>query len=189
MIKDLVRQNRTYRRFHQDVTVERKTLEGLIDLARCSASASNLQPLKYIVCNEPAKNAEVFKQLGFAGRLKDWPGPAEGERPAAYIIILLDTEISKNPWCDHGIAAQSILLGAREAGLAGCMHGSFKKEPITKLFDIPSRYEIVLVISLGKPKEKVVLEDTVPGGDIAYYREPDGTHHVPKRTLKEIILK
>jgi nitroreductase len=189
MIKELIYANRTCRRFYQNVPVERKTLEDLVDLARCSASASNLQPLKYILCNESDKNADVFKTLGFAGRLKDWPGPAEGERPAAYIIILLDTEISKNPWCDHGIAAQSILLGAREIGLAGCMHGSFKKETITKLFGIPARYEIVMVISLGKPKETVVLEDTAPGGDIAYYREPDGTHHVPKRPLKEVILK
>ncbi|MBN2238989.1 MAG: nitroreductase family protein [Dehalococcoidales bacterium] len=188
MIRDLIIENRTCRRFYQDVPVERKTLEGLIDLARCSASASNIQPLKYILCNEPEKNATVFQQLGFAGRLKDWPGPAEGERPAAYIIMLLDTEISKNPWCDHGIAAQSILLGAREAGLAGCMHGSFKKEPLTKLFDISPRYEIQLVISLGKPKETVVLEDTAPGGDIAYYRDSNDVHHVPKRPLSEIII-
>ncbi len=188
MIRELVRQNRTYRRFHQDIPIERKTLEGFIDLARCSASASNLQPLKYIICNEPAKNAEMFRQLGFAGRLKDWPGPAEGERPAAYIIILLDTEISKNPWCDHGIAAQTIMLGACEAGLGGCMHGSFKKEAVMKLFDIPEKYEILLVISLGKPNEKVVLEEAVPGGDIAYYRDANDNHHVPKRPLSEIII-
>ena len=189
MIKELIQQNRTCRRFHQDVPVERKTLEALVDLARWSASAANIQPLKYILCNEPEKNAVIFGQLGFAGRLKDWPGPTEGERPAAYIIILLDTELSKNAGCDHGIAAQSILLGARETGLAGCMHGSFKKDPIVKEFGIPPRYEIVLVISLGKPKEEVVLEDAAPGGDIAYYRDANDVHHVPKRPLNEIIIE
>jgi nitroreductase len=188
MIKDLIRQNRTCRRFYQDVPVERKTLEELVDLARCSASAANIQPLKYILCNEPEKNALVFQQLGFAGRLRDWPGPSEGERPAAYIIILLDTDISKNVGCDHGIAAQSILLGARETGLAGCMHGAVNKQPVMKAFDIPPRYEIVLVISLGKPREEIVLEDAAPGGDIAYYRDANDVHHVPKRPLSEIIL-
>ena len=157
MIKELIRKNRTFRRFYQDVPVDRKTLEELVDLARCSASAANNQPLKYILVNEPEKNAEMFPQLGFAGRLTDWPGPVEGERPAAYIIILLDTEISKNPWCDHGIAAQSIVLGAREAGLGGCMHGGVKKDAVMEIFSIPARYEIQLVISLGKPKEEVVL--------------------------------
>lgn len=188
MIKDLIKQNRTCRRFYQDVPVTRETLEELVDLARCSASASNIQPLKYILCNDPKKNALVFRQLGFAGRLRDWPGPVEGERPAAYIIMLLDTEISKNPWCDHGIAAQSILLGAREKGFAGCMHGSVKKEAVMEAFKIPPRYEILLVISLGKPREEVVLEDVAPGGDIAYYRDANQVHHVPKRPLSEIII-
>jgi nitroreductase len=188
MIKDLIMKNRTFRRFYQDVPVERKTLEELVDLARCSASAANNQPLKYILVNEPDKNAKMFPQLGFAGRLTDWPGPVEGERPAAYIIILLDTEISKNPWCDHGIAAQSILLGAREMGLGGCMHGGVKKDTVMELFNIPQRYEILLVISLGKPKEEVVLEDAEPGGNIAYYRDSNQIHHVPKRTLGEIII-
>ncbi len=188
MIKELIVQNRTCRRFYQDVPIERKTLEELVDLARCSASAANNQPLKYMLCNDPEKNAAMFPQLGFAGRLTNWPGPVEGERPAAYIIILLDTEISKNPWCDHGIAAQSILLGAREAGLAGCMHGGVKKEAVMELFGIPSRYEILLVISLGKPKEEVVIENAAPGGDIAYYRDENGVHHVPKRPLSEIII-
>ena len=188
MIRELILKNRTFRRFYQDVPVERKTLEELVDLARYSASAANNQPLKYFLVNEPEKNALMFPQLGFAGRLTEWPGPAEGERPAAYIIILLDTEISKNPWCDHGIAAQSILLGAREMGLGGCMHGGVKKDAVMEIFNIPPHYEILLVISLGKPKEEVVLEDAEPGGDIAYYRDKNDVHHVPKRPLSEIIV-
>src|SRR4030042_4462971 len=188
MIKELILQNRTCRRFYQDVRVERKTLEELVDLARCSASAANNQPLKYILCNDPEKNALMFSQLGFAGRLADWPGPVEGERPAAYIVILLDTEISKNPWCDHGIAAQSILLGAREMGLGGCMHGGVKKDAVMEIFNIPPRYAILLVISLGKPKEEVVLEEAKSGGDIAYYRDSNNVHHVPKRPLSELII-
>ncbi|MFC2005275.1 nitroreductase family protein, partial [Chloroflexota bacterium] len=125
---------------------------------------------------------------GFARALTDWPGPSEGERPSAYIIILLDTEISKAAGCDHGIAAQSILLGAREKGLGGCMHGSAKKEELSKALNIPSRYEILLVISLGKPKETVVLDTIGPDGDFNYWRDKDSVHHVPKRPLDDIIM-
>ena len=125
---------------------------------------------------------------GVGGYLKDWPGPAEGERPAAYIVILGDTEISNTFGCDHGIAAQSILLGAREKGLAGCMIGLIKREELRKVLEIPARCEILLVIALGKPKEQAVIDDVGPTGDIKYWRDSDGVHHVPKRSLEELIL-
>jgi nitroreductase len=188
VIRDLILLNRSRRRFHQEVTIEHKTLRDLVDLGRCSASGANRQPLKYILSCNPEKNAQIFSHIGWAGALRDWPGPAEGERPSAYIIILLDTEISKSAGCDHGIAAQSILLGASERGLGGCMHGSAKKEELSKALGILPRYEILLVLSLGKPKEEVVLETMGPDENFNYWRDSDSVHHVPKRRLDDIII-
>ncbi len=188
MIGDLVIQNRTCRRFHQEVAIELETLRGLVDLARLSASASNRQPLKYILSCDPQKNALIFSCLGWAGYLSDWPGPPEGERPSAHIIMLGDTEISKNFFCDHGIAAQSIMLGAREKGLGGCIHASVKRDELSKALGIPPHYEILLALSLGKPKEVVVVETVGLEGDIKYWRDSDGVHHVPKRRLDDIII-
>ena len=187
MLKDLVLKTRSYRRFYQD-PVKEETLRELVDLARNSASSSNRQALKYILSCDPEKNARIFPLLSFAGQLRDWGGPFDGERPTAYIIILLDTEIAKAAGCDHGIAAQSIMLGATEKGLGGCMHGSAKKPEMMTALNIPAKYEIQLVISLGKPKEKVVLETVGPDGKINYWRDDKQTHHVPKRPLEEIII-
>ena len=188
MIRDLILKNRSCRRFYQEVTIGLETLRELVDLARLSASTANRQPLKYILSCTPKKNALIFPQLGWAGYLKDWPGPPEGEKPSAYIIILGDTKISKSTTCDHGIAAQSILLGAREKSLGGCMHASIKRDELRKALAIPPQYEILLVISLGKPKEKVVLETVKSTGDIKYWRDSDNIHHVPKRALDDIII-
>ena len=188
MIKDLIIKNRSVRRFRENVAVERETLRELVDLARLSASGANLQPLKYILSCKPEKNASIFPHLGWAGYLKDWPGPDEGERPSAYIIILGDTQISRSFGCDHGIAAQSILLGAAEKGLAGCMIGTVDRQQLHKALNIPFRFEILLVLALGEPAEKVVLESVGPDGDIQYWRDEDGVHHVPKRALDDIIV-
>ena len=188
MIRDLIIKNRTYRRFHQDLAVERETLRELVDLARLSASAANTQPLKYVLSCEPQKNALVFQHLGWAGYLRDWPGPSEGERPSAYIIILADTQISEFADCDHGIAAQSILLGAAEKGLGGCMIGTVQRRGLCEALEIPPRYKVLLVLALGKPAEKVVLETVDSDGSIKYWRDTDGVHHVPKRPLDELIL-
>ena len=188
MIKDLVYKNRSYRRFEQNHEITLEILRELVDLARHSASGNNLQPLKFVLSCEPEKNAKIFPHLGWAGYLKDWPGPAEGERPSAYIIILGDTEIRDSFGCDHGIAAQSILLGAVEKGLGGCIIGSAKGEQLAKTLDIPIRYLVLLVIALGKPNETVVLDPVGSDGDIKYWRDQGGVHHVPKRLLDDLIV-
>ena len=188
MIRDLILKNRSYRRFHQEVAIEPETLRELVDLARLSASAANKQPLKYILSCDPQKNGLIFPHLTWAGYLGDWPGPSEGDRPSAYIVILGDTEISQSFGCDHGIAAQSILLGATEKGLGGCIIGSIDREGLRKALGIPPRYEILLVLAIGKPRETVVIETVGPDGDIKYWRDDEGIHHVPKRPLDEIII-
>jgi nitroreductase len=188
MIEELIRSNRSFRRFFQDRAVPLETLRWLVNLARLSASAANLQPLKYLLSNDPKKNETVFSCLAWAGYLKDWPGPAEGERPGAYIIVLHDREIAKEVGCDHGIAAQSILLGAREKGLGGCMIGSIQRDRLRELLNLSPRYDILLVIALGEPRETVVLEEAAPGDSIKYWRDAAGVHHVPKRRLDDLIL-
>lgn len=189
MIKELIKKNRSYRRFYEDFAIKRNALEKLVDLARLSASGANRQPLKYILSCEKNKNDLIFPTLAWAGYLKDWRGPIEGEKPSAYIIILLDTEINKNYWCDPGIAAQSILLGATEKGLGGCIFSSVKRDELRSTLKIDERYEILYVLAIGKPKEKVVLETVGTDGDIKYWRDSQGVHHVPKRALKEIIIE
>ena len=188
MLKSLVLKNRSYRRFNQDIPVDRETLRELVDLARLSGSASNRQPLKYFLSCEAEQNRVIFPHLSWAGYLKEWGVPVEGERPAAYIIILVDKTIAHNVGCDHGIAAQSILLGATEKGIGGCMIGSVQKPELAQVLGISDRYEILLVIALGKPKETVVIEPVGQDGDIKYWRDSQSVHHVPKRSLDDIII-
>jgi len=188
LIKDLILQNRSYRRFYQESTIALNTLRDLIDLARLSASARNRQPLKFILSCEPEKNALIFPHLVWARDLKNWPGPPEGERPSAYIVILWDKDIADSTFCDEGIASQSILLGAVERNLGGCIIASVDKDNLRQALEIPLRYEILLVLALGKPKEKVVIEEVGTSGDIKYWRDSNNVHHVPKRRLDDIIV-
>ncbi|MBM3143694.1 MAG: nitroreductase family protein [Chloroflexi bacterium] len=188
-IREYVLKNRSYRRFYQDHTIERAALIELVDLARHSASAANVQPLKFFLSHTPEMNRMIFPHLGWAGYLTDWPGPEEGERPSAYIIILGDTHLKQSFGCDHGIAAQSILLGAVEKGLGGCMIATVeRREALTEALGLPDHLIILLVLALGKPKETVVIEPLRPDGDIKYWRDNDGIHHVPKRSLDELIV-
>ena len=188
MLKDLILKNRSYRRFYQTEKITEMQLHEWVDLARNSASARNAQPLKYFLCSDQLMNAEVFETLGWAGYLTTWPGPDEGERPSAYIIMLFDTAIPGSYLCDDGIATQSILLGAVEAGFGGCIIYTVNRKKLKGILGLSEQYEIIQVLALGKPKEQVMLEE-MKNGEVKYWRDEDQVHHVPKRSLNEIIIK
>jgi nitroreductase len=185
---DLVRRCRSYRRFRQERAVSMETLRELVDLARQSASAMNKQPLRYALSADPETNARIFPHLAWAGYLEDWAGPDEGQRPSAYIVVAAGRDAGRWADCDLGIASQSILLGAVERGLGGCMVASVKREALAEALGIPDNLKILLVIAIGEPAEEVVIDPVGEDGGIRYWRDDSGTHHVPKRSLEEIIF-
>jgi nitroreductase len=186
--RSLVLKSRSIRRFSPK-PIDRDALLELVDLVRCCPSGSNKQPLKYLLSADPARNALIFPCLAWAGQIKDWPGPAEGERPAGYIIVLGDTTIADDFGVDHGIVSQTIMLAAAEKGLGGCMLGAVQREKLTAALSIEPRYRILLVLALGTPGEKVVLEDLAAGSNHRYWRDAAGVHHVPKRLLQDVVVE
>ena len=186
MLYELICKTRSIRRFMEDESIDMETLRHLVDLARLGGSARNMQPLKYLLVKTPAVKAKIFPHLGWAGYLTEWTGPKEGERPAAYIICLLDTRLSNEANDDLGIASQNVLLGAAEKGLGGCRIASFSPK-LRDVFKLGDHLQVLQVIALGRPAETVSLEELGPGGDIKYWRDADLVHHVPKRTLRDII--
>jgi nitroreductase len=164
-------------------------LTDLVELARYTASGANNQPLKYIISSSREENDKIFSCLTWAAYLKEWKGPEPAEQPTGYIVILGDTTISNNFWCDHGIAAQTILLGARARGLAGCIFAAINIKKLKSLLAIDDHLEVKLVIALGKPVEKACIDDVGDDGDIRYFRDENQVHHVPKRKLEDLILK
>ena len=187
-LAELVLRSRSYRRFHQE-EVSRDLLVELVGMARLCPSGANLQPIRYLLSCRDEASSRIFPHLRWAGYLGDWPGPEQGERPTAYIVLLGDREVAGGFGVDHGIAAQTILLGAVERGLGGCIIGSIDRDGLRDTLELAERYEILLVLALGKPAEEVVVEETGPESDIRYYRDPEGKHHVPKRPLGELILE
>jgi nitroreductase len=185
-IAGLLQRNRSYRRFSQYEPLTAEQLQKWIGQSRYCSSGRNMQPLKYIGSVNPDINAEIFPHLAWAGYLPEWEGPSEGERPAAYIIVLHDWSISENLYCDDGIAIQSIMLGAVEDGYGGCIIGSVNKAKVARLMNLPENLEIRWVLALGRPVETVVIED-MKDNNVKYWRDENQVHHVPKRKTEELI--
>lgn len=190
ILSDLLKKDRSYRRFEENYKIERDRLIELIGLTRYCASGRNLQPLKYFIINDEKTCNDIFPLLKWAGYLTDWNGPEKGERPSAYIIQCLDTDLTKNCLCDDGLQLQAITLGAISLGLGCCIIKSFNVPKLKEILGDKGNLEPLYVIAIGKPAEQVVIEK-MSGSDIdsvKYYRTPDGVHHVPKRDIDELII-
>ena len=187
LLSELVLRNRSYRRFFEDVKISDKELKSWINLARLSPSARNMQSIRYKIVNDLDTNNKLFPLLKWAGYLEDWEGPIKGERPASYIIILNDEDLSDNYYCDDGIVSQSILLGAVESGFGGCIIAAINRPKLRELLNIDSKYKIVHLLALGKPKETVEV-DNIVNNDIKYWRDEEKIHHVPKRSLDDLMV-
>ena len=184
--KEIVKKNRSYRRFYQNERITQEQLKNWIDTARYTASGANRQPTMYKLSVDEALNQEIFKNLAWAGYYKDWDGPVDGERPAGYIFLITKKDV--NAQYDEGIAAQTILLDAVANGYGGCMLANIKRDELMKVLNISDEYKIDLCLALGKPKEEVVIDVISGDGDIKYYRDENQVQHVPKKSLEDIIL-
>lgn len=186
---DLIERTRTFRRFEQDRAINPGLLEELVNLARLGGSARNCQPWQYAIITESEACEKIFPYLGWAGYLSEWKGPEPGERPSAYVLCILNRDwlkgSDKEAQFDLGIATQNLLLGAMNKGIGGCRIGAFSPK-IADIIKLEEHQEISLVVALGYPAEEVVI-DACKEGDIKYWRDERGIHHVPKRELSEIL--
>ena len=174
------------------LTEIRKLLTAWVDAARLVASSGNAQPLRYAIVSDERACERVFSCCAWAKALPDWPGPVPGERPSAYVVVCRDNDRTLadtfTAW-DEGIAAQTIMLQAVEAGFGGCIIASFKKRSMAEALGVDAdRFQPDLVLALGKPVEDVRIVDLPAGGATEYWRDEAGVHYVPKRALSSVLL-
>ena len=187
-IEEAIYKRRTIRRFKQDpISIE--ILKKLIDYARVAPMARNVQGLEFVIVKNSEIGGKLFKLIKFAGSLpEDQRTPESGREPTAYIIVLVNTEIKPSFFdFDVGAAVENILLGAMKYGIGSCWMANIKVRKIKSLLEVPDQYQVKHVISLGYPDEESFME---PYEDsYKYWKNPDGTMHVPKRDLDDIIFK
>lgn len=192
ILKDLLKQDRSYRGYDESRKITREELEDFVDCARYAPSSVNMQPFKYLLVYETEEVDRLQALTSWARGLPELNLPREGHRPTAFIVICQDTSLFESIprfQKDVGIVAHTLLLAATEKGLGGCMIGNYDAGKVKKEMNLPEQFMPVLVVAFGKPDETIVLKDLEPGAPTAYYRDENDVHYVPKRTLEEVIIK
>lgn len=189
LIRELLIADRSVRRFDSSRKLSEDFLKKLVELTRYCASGANLQPLRYRLVIEESECDLLFPSLAWAGYLPDWAGPSERERPVAYLVQCIDTEIGSGQPCDQGLQLQAITLGATAEGIGCCIIKAFKPDSLRNALKLSPRYTPCHVLALGYPAERVEITDVSSNGDIRYFRDENSTHWVPKRPLCDLIIE
>lgn len=191
MLKDLLKQSRSYRSFDPNAKITEEQLLEWVDHARYCPSSINLQMLKFRLVTDASECKAVLSDTRWAGKIKDTVLPPQGHAPVAYIVICSDSTVipsAESFQKDVGICAQTLMLAASESGYGGCMIGSFSAQNLQKILSLPLYMVPQLILALGRPDEQVKLAEEAADGSVTYYRE-NGIHYVQKRSLEHLIVK
>ena len=187
MLKELILKSRSIRRFYQNKRIDKAILRQIIDNTRNTASARNIQPLKYSAIVSEEMCEKVFSTLGWAGYLENGT-PIEGERPTGYIVIYNDKSIAPNSLWDQGIVTQTISLCLSELDLGCCIIASINREDFKTQIPHCDNLDVALIVAIGYPKEEVVITE-MENNDFKYFRDAEGIHYVPKRSYSEVYIE
>ena len=181
----LLKANRSYRGYDTKFEVRPDQLRRIMEVAMLCPSARNQQVLRFrpVLKDEAAK---VLQHIRLGGALPELHLPFKGTEPNAFIVICSTVPDSHYVSVDLGIVAQSMLLQATEIGLGGICIGAFDHAAIKEALNLP--YDPLLVLAIGRPNERIEIEECNEGDSLTYYRE-GGVHYVPKININNLILK
>jgi nitroreductase len=156
---ELIHERRSVRRYQQ-TTVEPEKLQAIVEAVRLAPSASNAQPWKVIVVDDPAVKDQVAKAT--FSKVVSFNKFAVEAPVIAVLAIEPHSMITQiGGWLknrtfyliDIGIAAAHFCLQATDLGLGTCILGWFDEARIKKILHIPRATRVGLVITLGYAAE------------------------------------
>ncbi len=144
-IVSFLRELRTVRRFRPGA-IPRRVVEDILEVARWSGSAMNLQPWEFVVVWDRGTLEDLSRLEGYAGHLA---GAAVG------IVLVMAGERIEQETFDEGRVSERISLAAAAHGV-GSSVGWFARggrDTAKKTLSVPPERLVRTAISLGYPEE------------------------------------
>jgi len=145
-IFDAVRQRKSVRSY-ASTPVPEEVLVKVLEAARFAPSAVNVQPWHFIVVRDEEKRAKIAKGCKYGKFLAESP----------VVIVGCGNKKASPTWyvVDTSIAIEHLILAATALELGTCWIGSFNNEDIHEIVTLPEEYEVIALIALGYPREKM----------------------------------
>lgn len=182
----LLRKNRSHRAFDTSYTVAKRQLEAIVSVNDKLPSGRNAQTLRFRLLDAPGGGEDFCRFLHLGGYLPELHLPVPGTEPKAFIVVCSTESESPIVNIDLGISLQSMALKAVEIGLNALIVKAFNRQEIKEALGLP--LDPLAVLAIGKGTERIVLDEVHTGSDLRYYRDADGTHHVPKIAVPDLLI-
>ncbi len=137
-------------RAYQARPVAREVLEEIVECARWSPSARNVQPWAFVVVTDPEMRRRIAETTE--------NGKFIAHAPACIAVLCEDSRYYLE---DGSIAATAVLLAAWAHGLGTCWVAGDKKPyapDIARMLGAPGTQKLVALISVGYPAEEPARE-------------------------------
>ena len=134
-------------RSYLETPVPEEVLAKVMEAARLAPSAGNVQPWHFIIVREEEKRVRIAKGCRYGKFLDESP----------VVIIACGDKRASPHWyaVETAIALEHVVMASTALGLGTCWIGMFKEEEIREILNLPENFEIVALMALGYPREKV----------------------------------
>lgn len=162
---DMIRTRESVRSYKPDAVPE-ESVHRCLEAARLAPSASNAQPWKFIVVDDP----DLKNRIADAAHDRILSMNHFTKKAPVLVVVVREKanlesgagQILKDktyPLIDIGISVEHFCLQAVEEGLGTCILGWFKEKKVKSLLHVPKNLRAELIITLGypasdKPREK-----------------------------------
>ena len=185
-LNQLILETRTIRRFEQK-PIDSKILREMIENARISPSAANAQPLRYVVVSKKDLVEKIQPLVHWAAALpKELGTPKIGEQPVAFVTVSKIPNANSFSDIDVGLAAQNMILTARNHGIGACIMASIDREKIKSILGIAEDLRIVIALGYPAHESHIVEVDKSREKPLNYFLDDQKNYFVPKRSFDEI---
>jgi nitroreductase len=182
---ELIISRRSIRRF-SPAPIPRPLLEKIVNAGRLAPSASNLQPLEFIVVDDEATRREIFSCLRWAGYIAPAGNPPPGHEPTAYIVPVVNLRVRRSGFeLDLGAAVENMILAAWNEGVGSCWIAALDAAAVGRAVGLPGHLRLTCLLALGYPAEAPVVEEFA--GSVKYWKDEAGVLHVPKKRLAAVL--
>ncbi|MDR3745475.1 MAG: nitroreductase family protein [Acidobacteriaceae bacterium] len=147
---EAMQSRRSIRTYNTGLTVERSTIEEIVDCARLAPTAMNDQPWEFVVVTERSSLAKIPTLLGHAEFIAN----------AAFCVLVFSRE-SGCALEDCCAATENLLIAAEAHGLGACWvagTGQPYAPAVAQAFGAPASHQLISLVSVGHPAEQPTIE-------------------------------
>lgn len=181
----LLHLNRSYRGYDTSHVVHPRQMDAIVAVNTLLASGGNAQHLRFHIVTKGDGSDTVLKHVRMGAALPELNLPFPGTEPEAFVVVCSTCDENPILDIDLGISLQSMLLKSVDLGLGGLIIRNFDRDAIRNELGLP--LQVVAVLAIGKPAEKVELVTVHQGDELKYYRE-NGVHKVPKLAVEDLLI-